>query len=421
MCRDGRYDRSAFAHVCRSTASLAMFVRVLRRVSGDGARFGRAHAEPLEILAALDKYGYLLYLSPPHLAVVRWMPPMQLWRAQTWRAAENWAERCRPVVRSWRAMAPKRIDGKAAPAVRPTTTSTRAAKISSPLGRAGQPKKPAAATVEQAKATNTTRPKSAPTRPEPPPSRDGRRHSDDSSTQKCTGSPAARWPRPKSSQRRGSGSRQPRPVSASRIGPIHPLPSDELRLPSLTVMPAAGEWLRCTLLAPAWVAVRLDVVAGPEGATSVRLAACHAVAGMWGSCRADAAYHPTAPAWLRRGATPSRTSESGGDGGGGGGGGTGDPDDEESGGAANGGSPSESPLSSAERHALRLLFKGCDAVSAQLLPPSRPGAYGARAEHVLVWQLVESCYLASPSALQSAASAACDTSGGSAYPPRLAN
>ena len=35
--------------------------------SGDGARFGRAHAESLEILAALDKYGYQLNLSPPHL------------------------------------------------------------------------------------------------------------------------------------------------------------------------------------------------------------------------------------------------------------------------------------------------------------------------------------------------------------------
>ena len=274
-------------------------------------------------------------------------------------------------------MAPKRIDGKAAAAPKPTA-SARAAKTSAPLGRAGPPKKPAA--VGRAKATHTTRPRSAPTRPKPQPSKDAAstRHSDNPSMQKSTGSPAARWPRPKSSQRRGS--RQP--LSASRISPIHPSPSDELGLPSLTVMPAAGEWLRCTLLAPAWVAVRLNVVTGPDGATSVRLAACHAVAGMWGSCRADAAYHPAAPAWLRRGATPSCTSESGGDGGVGVG--TGDPDDEESGGAAGGGAPSESPLSSAERHALRLLFRGCDAVSAQLLPPARPGTYGARAEHVLV-------------------------------------
>ena len=274
-------------------------------------------------------------------------------------------------------MAPKRINGKAAAAPKPTA-SARAAKTSSPLGRAGPPKKPAA--VGRAKAAHTTRPRSAPTRPKPPPNKDAAstRHSDDPSMQKSTGSPAARWPRPKSSQRRGS--RQP--LSASRISPIHPSPSDELGLPSLTVMPAADEWLRCTLLAPAWVAVRLSVVTGPDGATSVRLAACHAVAGMWGSCRADAAYHPAAPAWLRRGATPSCTSESGGDGGVGVG--TGDPDDEESGGAAGGGAPSESPLSSAERHALRLLFRGCDAVSAQLLPPARPGTYGARAEHVLV-------------------------------------
>ena len=287
-------------------------------------------------------------------------------------------------------MAPKRLDGKAA-AARPTA---RAAKTPSPLGRAGPPKKPAAA--GPAKATTPTRPASAPTRPKPPPIRDGAnaRHSDDSSKQKSTGSPAARGPRPKSSQRRGSGSRQPRPFSASRISPIHPSPSAQPGLPSLTVMPAAGEWLRCTLLAPAWVAVRLDVVAGPQGATSVRLAACHAVAGMWGSCRTDAARHPAAPAWIRRGATPSCTSESGGDGRIGVGiGGTGDPDDDESSGAAGGGAPLESPLSSAERHALRLLFKGCDAVTAQLLPPARPGACGARAEHVLVCQLVESCCL----------------------------
>ena len=112
------------------------------------------------------------------------------------------------------------------------------------------------------------------------------------------------------------------------------------------------------------------------------------VAGAWGICRADAACHPAAPAWLRRRVTPSCASDSGGDGSIGVGVGTGDPDDEESSGAAGGGAAPEPPLSSAERHALRLLFKGCDAVAAQLLPPARPGAHGARAEHVLVCQLV---------------------------------
>ena len=292
-------------------------------------------------------------------------------------------------------MDPKRVDGKVAASARATrssSVSTRAAKTTSPLARAGPPKKPKSPHKEACpiSRTNATRPKSAPNRPTPPHSRDeaSTRHSDDSNTQKSTGSPA-RWPRPKSSQRRGSGSRRSQPVSASRISPIHHLSSDDPGgLPFLTVMPAADEWLRCTLLAPAWVAVRLGVVAGPQGTTLVHLAACHAVAGMWGSCRADAARHPAAPAWLRRGATPSCTGESGVDGSGGGGG-TGDPDADESGRAASGGRPSELPLSSVEQRALRLLFKGCDAVTAQLLPPARPGAHGARAEHVLVCEPVE--------------------------------
>jgi len=282
-------------------------------------------------------------------------------------------------------MGPKPIDGKAAAAAKPGASAR--AKTAPPSGMAGPPKKPAAS--RPSKVTHATRPRSAPTRPKASPSRDAAstRSSDDSSKQKSTGSPAARWPRPKSSQRRGSGTsgRQPRPVSASKSSPIHPSPSDAPELPSLTVMPAACEWLRCSLLAPAWVAVRLGVVTGPEGRATVRLAA-GAVAGAWGSCRADAACHPAAPAWLRRRVTPSCASDSGGDGSIGVG--TGDPDDEESSGAAGGGAASESPLSSAERHALRLLFKGCDAVAAQLLPPARPGAHGARAEHVLVCQLV---------------------------------
>ena len=286
--------------------------------------------------------------------------------------------------RSRASMGPKPIDGKAAAAAKPGASAR--AKTAPPSGMAGPPKKPAAS--RPSKVTHATRPRSAPTRPKPSPSRDAAstRSSDDSSKQKST-SPAARWPRPKSSQRRGSGTsgRQPRPVSASKSSPIHPSPSDAPELPSLTVMPAACEWLRCSLLAPAWVAVRLGVVTGPEGRATVRLAA-GAIAGAWGSCRADAACHPAAPAWLRRRVTPSCASDSGGDGSIGVG--TGDPDDEESSGAAGGGAASESPLSSVELHALRLLFKGCDAVAAQLLPPARPGAHGARAEHVLVCQLV---------------------------------